>query len=245
MLGKIGRHDVHVVGEVLPRAGNSGDPSLSAKTAIGADLASDTGHFSGKGVKLVHHRVDRILQLQDFTFHVHGDLARQVAAGDRGCDLRDVPDLCGEVRREQVHAVGKVLPRARDSENVGLPAEPPFGTDFASHARHFAGEGVELVHHRVDRVLDLQDFTADVDRDLLTQIAFDDGRGYLRDIAKLHGQIARHGVYGIGEVLPGAGHSGDACLTAQLAVCSDFTGNAGDLCSERIQLVHHRVDGVL
>src|SRR3981189_2359389 len=30
-----------------------------------------------------------------------------------------------------------------------LPARLSFGSDFASHARHFAGERVELVHHRV------------------------------------------------------------------------------------------------
>ena len=218
---------------------------LAAQFAFRADFACDAGYLCSEGVQLIHHCVDRVLQLQDFTLHVHRDLPRQVAARDGRSHIGDIAHLCGQIVGHGIHAVGKVLPRARDSENVGLTAEPPFGTDFTSHARHFAGEGVELIHHRVDRVLDLQDFTADVDRDLLTQIAFDDGRGHLRDIAKLHGQIARHCVYGIGEVLPCAGHSGDACLTAQLAVCSDFTRNAGYLCSERIQLVHHRVDGVL
>ena len=167
MLGKIGRHDVHVVGEVLPRAGNSGDPSLSAKTAIGADLASDTGHFSGKGVKLVHHRVDRILQLQDFTFHVHGDLARQVAAGDRGCDLRDVPDLCGEVRREQVHVVGEVLPRTRNSRHHGLATQTPVRSDLARNPGDFRCEGTKLFHHRIQCFFKQQNLAAHIHSDFL------------------------------------------------------------------------------
>ena len=40
----------------------------------------------------------------------------------------------------------------------GLAAELAFGADLARDARDFAGEGVELVDHRVDRFLQLQDF---------------------------------------------------------------------------------------
>ena len=47
----------------------------------------------GEGVELVHHGVDGVLQLEDFALHVHGDLARQVAARHRGGDFGDVADL--------------------------------------------------------------------------------------------------------------------------------------------------------
>ena len=56
--------------------------------------------------------------------------------------------------------VGQVLPGAGDAEHVGLAAEPALGTDLARDARHFAGERVELVHHRVDGFLQLQDLAA-------------------------------------------------------------------------------------
>ena len=49
----------------------------------------------------------------------------------------------------------------------GLAAELAFGADLAGHAAHFAGEAVELIDHRVDRVLQLEDLAADVDGDLL------------------------------------------------------------------------------
>ena len=42
----------------------------------------------------------------------------------------------------------------------GLAAQLAFGAHFAGHARHFRGEGVELVHHGVDGVFQLQDFAA-------------------------------------------------------------------------------------
>jgi hypothetical protein len=35
------------------------------KLAVGADLARDTRHFRCERVELVHHRVDRVLQLED------------------------------------------------------------------------------------------------------------------------------------------------------------------------------------
>jgi hypothetical protein len=31
--------------------------------------------FGGEAVELIHHRVDRVLQLKDFPFHIDGDLS--------------------------------------------------------------------------------------------------------------------------------------------------------------------------
>ncbi len=44
--------------------------------------------------------------------------------------------------------------------HLGLAAELAFGAHFARHARHFRGERVQLVHHGVDGVLQLQDLAA-------------------------------------------------------------------------------------
>src|SRR6185312_9849921 len=102
--------------------------------------------------------------------HVDGDLFGQVALGDRGRDLGDVADLAGQVRGHRVDAIGQVLPRARDAAHQRLTAQLALGADLACDARHFAGERVELVHHGVDGVLQLQNFAAHVDRDLLGQV---------------------------------------------------------------------------
>jgi hypothetical protein len=53
--------------------------------------------------------------------------------------------------------VGEVLPRARDAAHLGLTAELALGADLAGDARHLGGERAELVDHRVDRVLQLED----------------------------------------------------------------------------------------
>ena len=67
----------------------------------------------------------------------------------------------------------------------GLAAELALGADLAGHAGHLGGEGVELVHHRVDGVLQLEDLAPHVDGDLLGQVAVGDGGGDLGDVAHL------------------------------------------------------------
>src|SRR5204862_232483 len=119
------------------------------------DLARDAGDFRSETVELVHHRVDGVLELEDFALHVHGDLARQVAARHGGGHFGDVADLGGQVARHRVDRVGQILPGAGNARHVGLTAEAAFGADLARHAGHFAGEPIELVHHGVERVLQL------------------------------------------------------------------------------------------
>ena len=59
-------HRVDAVGQVLPGAGDAGHLRLAAEPAFGADLARDAGHLAGERVELIDHRVDGLLQLQDF-----------------------------------------------------------------------------------------------------------------------------------------------------------------------------------
>src|SRR5262249_25632009 len=143
--GQVRRHEVDVVGQVLPGAGDARHLRLAAELAFGADLAGDARHFPGEAVELVDHRVDGGLGLENVATHVHGDLARQVAARHRGGHLGDVAHLGGEVAGHRVDRVGQVLPGAGDARHVGLVAEPALGADLAGDARHFAGEAVELV----------------------------------------------------------------------------------------------------
>src|ERR1700730_13111153 len=245
LFGKIGRHEVDGVGQVLPGAGDARHLRLTAELAFGADLARNARDFAGKGVELVDHRVDGVLQLEDFALHVDRDLARQVAAGDRGRDFGDVAHLGGEVRRQQVDVVGEVLPGAADAGHHGLAAQAPFGADFARDTRHFGGKGAQLLDHGVQRVLQEQDLAAHVDRDLFRQVAAGDRGRDLGDVAHLGCQVRRHEVDVVGEVLPGAGDFGHFGLTAELAFGADFAGDAGHFGGERVELVDHGVDGVL
>src|SRR5690606_5325608 len=123
-------------------------------------------------------------QLENLSLDVDGDLLRQVAGGHRGGDFGDVADLAGEVGGHRVDVVGKVLPGATDPGDLRLTAELSFGADLARHAGHFAGKSVELVDHRVDGVLQLEDLSLHVDGDLLRQRAGDRRGGSRGDAAE-------------------------------------------------------------
>src|SRR5207302_379251 len=168
-----------------------------------------------------------------------------VTIGDGGGDLGDVADLRGEVAGHRVDGVGEVLPGAGHVADVGLTAELALGADLARDARDFGGEGAELVDHRVDGVLELEDLALDVDGDLSGEVAAGDGGGDRGDVADLGADATRRSADLVGEVLPGAGHVADVGLTAELALGADLAGDARDFGGEGAELIDHRVDGVL
>src|SRR5205085_2211327 len=151
---------------------------------------------------------------QNFAADVDGDLAREVAVGHRDGDLGDVANLTGEVRRHRVDVVGQVLPGAGDAGDHRLAAQLGCGSGRASDARHCRGERAELIDHRVDGVLQLQNLATDVDGDLLGEIAVGNRDGHFRDVPDLRRQVAGHLVDVVGQVLPGAGDAGDHRLAA-------------------------------
>src|SRR5204863_16941 len=122
-----------------------------------------------------------------------GDLLRQVAHGDGGRHLRDVAQLDSQVAAHRVDGIGEVFPGAGHAFNVRLSAEPALGADLAGHARHLGGEGGELIDHRVDGVLQLEDLALDVHGDLLGQVAGGDRGRDLGNVADLGRQVAGHG----------------------------------------------------
>ena len=61
LVRQVCRHDVHRVGQVLPRSGDAGNLRLAAQLALGADLAGDTRDLCGERAQLIDHRVDRVL----------------------------------------------------------------------------------------------------------------------------------------------------------------------------------------
>src|SRR5205085_1710275 len=141
------------------------------ESALGSNLAGDAGDFGGERTKLLDHRVDRLLELKNFAAYVHRDLAREVAARDGDGHLGDVADLAGQVGGHRVDVVGQILPRASHTRHGRLAVEDAFAADLACDACDFGSESVELVHHRVDRVLEFQNFAAHVHGDFARQVA--------------------------------------------------------------------------
>ena len=136
----------------------------------------------------------------------------------------------------------KILPRAGHAGHHRLAAEAPVGADLARHARHFRGERPELVDHRVDGFLELQNLAAHVDGDLLGKIAVGDRDGDVGDVADLRREVAGHLVDGLGEFLPHARNALDLRLAAELAFGADLARDAGHLRGEHRELLDHRVD---
>ena len=176
----------------------------------------DARDFRGERPELVDHLVDDVLDLQDLAADFDGDLLRQVAVGDGRRHARHVAQLHGEVAGQLVDVVGQVLPGAGHALHFRLAAELAFGADLARHARDFRGEGVELIDHDVDGVLQLEDLAADVDGDLLGEVAVGDRGGDVGDVPDLRGQVAGHEVDRVGQVLPGARDPRHVRLAAEL-----------------------------
>src|SRR5207244_704089 len=137
---------------------------------------------------------DGVLQRQDLAFHFDGDLGGEVASGDGRGHVGDVAHLTRQVRGHRVDVVREVLPRAGYALHDGLATELPLGPDLARHTAHLTGERATLRSYRLDGVLQLEDLAADVDGDLVGQIAIGDGGRDFGDVADLAGQVRRHRV---------------------------------------------------
>src|SRR5207302_1171693 len=130
------RELVDVVGQVLPDAADALDLGLAAEAPFGADLLRDARDLVREGPRLVDHRVDGLLDLEDLALDVDVDLLPYTALFRSGRDLGDVAHLARQVVRELVDVVGQVLPDAADALDLGLAAEPPVGADLAGDARY-------------------------------------------------------------------------------------------------------------
>ena len=129
-----------------------------------------------------------------------------------------------------------------DPGHLRLPAEPALAAHLAGHPGDLVGERRQLVHHRVDGVLQLQDLAAGVHVDLLRQVTLGHRGGHLGDVADLGGEVARHRVDRVGEVLPGAGDAGHLGLPAEPSLGAHLAGHAGHLGGEQGELVDHAVE---
>ena len=70
------------------------------------------------------------------------------------------------------------------------PSLPSVPTSRATRVTSAANDA-QLVDHRVDGVLQLEDLALDVDGDLAREVAARDGGGHLGDVADLRGEVGR------------------------------------------------------
>src|SRR5262249_48685350 len=157
--------------QVLPCSRHAWNYRLHGEPALGADLARYAGHLRGESVELIDHRVDGVLQRENFALHIDGNLAREISLRHGGCHLPDLADLACQVRRHEAPAVSEVLPGAGYAGHRRLAAELAVRADLTRHAGHFGGETVKLIDHRVDGFLQLQELSFHIDRDLARKIA--------------------------------------------------------------------------
>src|SRR5207249_3602749 len=242
---EVAGHGVDVVRQVFPGAGRSLDVRLAAEPALGTRLARHARYFAGEGIELVDHDVDGVLQLENLALHLDGDLLGEVALLDGGRDLGDVAHLGREVGRELIHLQGQVFPGPGRPRHAGLTAEPALGADLARHPGDFRDRTGAVNGHHIDGVLELEDLALHFDGDLLGKIALLHGGRDVGDIAHLRGQVARHEIHVVGEVLPDATDAAHLCLAAQLALGANLACHPGDFRGERVELIHHGVDGIL
>ena len=130
-------HRVHGIRQILPHAADAFYLRLTAELTVGTHFARHARHFAGEGIELIHHRVDGVLQLQNFALHVHRDFGREIAPRHRRRDFRDVANLVGQVAGHGVDGIRQIFPHAADALHLRLSAQLAFGSDFARHARHF------------------------------------------------------------------------------------------------------------
>src|SRR6185312_8093685 len=130
--------------------------------------------------------------------------------------------LVSQVAGHRVDVFGEIFPDATDALHLRLAAQLALGTDFARDARHFGGKCVELVHHRVDGLFELQNLAFDVSSDLARQVTVGNSRRHLGDVTHLTGEVTGHRVDAVSKVLPRTRDTGHNRLASKLAFGADL-----------------------
>src|SRR5207253_2270118 len=158
LAGEVRRHEVHVVGEVLPRAGDLRHLRLAAQSSFGSYLTRHARYFLGECAQLIHHGVDGVLQLQCLAARFDGDCLGEISFRHRSRHGGNISYLARQIPGERIHIISKVFPGAADAGYYSLTSELTLGSYFSRHARHFIGEGAELVDHGVHGRADAEEF---------------------------------------------------------------------------------------
>ena len=93
--------------------------------------------------------------------------------------------------------------------------------------------------------LSSENFTANVDGDLLREVAVGNRGRNVGDVTNLRRQVRSHEVHRVGEVFPRTADAFDVGLAAELAFGTDLTRDARNFGCKGVELVDHGVDRVL
>ena len=140
---------------------------LPTQLSFSAHLSGHARYFRCEGTKLIDHRINGVFQTQNLPAYIDGDCLRQVALRNCGRDFSDVTYLSCKITCHRIDAVSQILPRTRDTFHIGLATEFPFRAYLTCHPGHFRCKRTQLIHHRINRVLQFENFTFHVDGDLL------------------------------------------------------------------------------
>jgi len=219
LIGEIGGQQVDVASEIpsqVPAA--PGTFAWHAEAGIvDADFARDVRDLIGEGgERCVGHVVDGVGERRPPSpFACHRETLASSFRWRRRVTTLTMPRTCSVmVGGHEIHVVSEILPGAARRRRPAPDRRAAFRANFARHARHFGGEAVELIDHRVDGVLQLEDFA-------LPSTVICAGSSRLRatavvdvgDVANLRSQIGAHGVDGVGEVLPRSATPGTTACT--------------------------------
>src|SRR5206468_2299850 len=94
LVGQVAGHEIHIIRQVLPSAGQTSNVGLATQFSFGPHFAGHTSHFGSERGELVHHRVDGVFQFQNLAFDIDGNLLGQIAVGHgrgHGSDITNLP----------------------------------------------------------------------------------------------------------------------------------------------------------
>ena len=195
-------------------------------------------------LQIADHLVDVVLHERDFALGLDLNRTCQVALRHRRGHVGDGAQLGGQVRGEAIHVVGQIAPRSRGSGHAGLAAELSFNAHLARDRGRLLRERRQGVGHAVDRIRELGNFALGLDQEFLFQVSLGHRGHDFRNAAHLVGQVAGHEIHAVGQIAPGSAHALHHGLAPQFSFRAYFAGHARHFGSERVQLVHHRIDSV-
>src|SRR2546425_1044038 len=199
----------------------------------------------GRVPQVANYLIDVVFELLNLAARLNCNRPCEVPLGNRGGNVGDGTHLSGQVGGQLIDVVGQVFPGAGGTRHVRLAAQSAFHAHLPGHGSDLIGKDGEGINQVVDGVSDLYNLAADVHGDLLREVAIRDRGGHLGYVSDLIGQIPRHGIDVVGQVLPGTGYALHLRLAAQLAVGADLARHARHLRCKSAELIHHGVDGVL
>ena len=165
--------------------------------------------------------------------------------GDGSGDDCDLTDLSGQFLGKDIDICREISPGTLDTRHFGLSTESSFSADFVGDASDLCGELAQLIDHGVDGGFEGKDFALAFGLNLLSEVAFGNGGGYLRDVSDLYGEVRSELIDGRCELRPHALDARDLDLTAQHALGSYIARDSADFRGESTKLVDHGVYSLL